>query len=151
RGSDGNTIGIDVGDDAIVDAGSDAGLSDPDPTGLGRSTGLNDLSGYTGVPGGTNPDGSYAIRDLNLDSAGNINVYARNNIFGTTLPSAIELVVFHTVDDPQYTQVFFTPANNPQPAPTVVYVNHSWAGTGFGTDTDGAGGGALGNGTAFGY
>ena len=59
-GSAGNQVGIQVSDDAAVDAGGGA---------LG-STGFNVLTGYTGV------GGNYAIENLNLDVPNNVDVYA---------------------------------------------------------------------------
>lgn len=145
RGSDGNQVGIRVQGSAIVDAGSDN--TDGDPTGLGNSAGGNILTGYTGT------GGNYAIQNLNTDVPGNVDVYARHNSFGTAVAAGIELVVFHTADDPQYTEVFFTPAENPPgqtPPPTVVYVDDDWDDTAIGVDAD-ASGGTLGDGQAFGY
>lgn len=133
----GNQVGILVSDDAVVDAGSD--VADGDPTGLGASAGGNILTGYTGA------GGNYAIENQNLDAAGNVDVYARNNDFGTSVASAIESVVFHTVDDATVTEVFFTPAVGAA-VPGIVYVNDDWAGTGLGADPDGA----YGNGNQFG-
>ncbi|MCC7086779.1 MAG: right-handed parallel beta-helix repeat-containing protein [Pirellulales bacterium] len=140
----GNLVGIRVQNDATVDAGSDNGL-DGDPTSLGNSIGQNILVGYSGV------GGNYAIEDLNQDALGNVDVYARNNNFGTANPSAIEQVVFHTVDDAQYTQVFYTPAINPPgqtPPPVEVWVDDDWIGTGLGVDADP---GDMTDGTFFGY
>ncbi|HEX6962661.1 MAG TPA: right-handed parallel beta-helix repeat-containing protein [Lacipirellula sp.] len=133
----GNHVGIFVENDAQVDAGGGS---------LGN-TGGNILTGYTGV------GGNYAIENRNEDASGNVDVYAEGNAFGSTIPAVIEQVVFHTVDDPQYTQVFFgnpiAPPNTPFP-PTVVFVDDNWAGSAVGSDADGAGG-TLGNGQAFGY
>ena len=60
NGAGPNTIGIKVEGGAIVDAGSDNGV-DGNPTGLGNSSGNNDLSGYTGVSTGPNGQGHYAV------------------------------------------------------------------------------------------
>ena len=115
----GNLVGIYVEDDAVVDAGGGS---------LG-SAGGNNLSGYTGL------GGNYAIENRNEDVPNNVDVYAKNNNFGSAVPSAIEDVVYHTVDASILTQVFFTPAVG-APAPATVYVNDDWAGTGLGVDPD---------------
>jgi parallel beta-helix repeat protein len=125
----GNLVGIVVDDDAEVDAGG----------GNLGSTGGNILSGYTGVAG------NYAIENLNLDASLNVDVYAQDNDFGTAVPTAIEQVIFHTVDNATYTEVFFTPAIGPV-VPGVVYVNDDWVGTGLGDDPDAL----YANGNAFG-
>ncbi|MBA3483206.1 MAG: hypothetical protein H0T51_15465, partial [Pirellulales bacterium] len=145
----GNLVGIRVDGGAIVDAGSTA--LDGNPTGLGVSTGGNILTGYTGA------GGNFAIEDLNL--AAQSDVYAKFNNFGPYVNiSIIEDYVFDDTDDPTRSMVLFTSALNQQPAPSVVYVDDSWAGTALGTDADGGGnivanwtgiGGAA-NGTQFG-
>ena len=138
----GNQVGILVSDDAVIDAGGGGNTS------LGTSSGGNLLTGYSGV------GGNYAIENQNLDAAGNVDVYAQNNSFGSVVPAVIDQVVYHTNDDPALTEVFFTPAVAPPFAPfppLVVFVDDDWAGTGVGVDADGVGGASLGNGTAFGY
>lgn len=134
-----NDVGIRVSDDAVVDAGDDGATN---ITGLGSSTGGNILTGYTGA------GGNYAIENLNEDAAGNIDVFAQSNDFGSPILAVIEGVVFHTVDNAANTEVFFS--NIPVGTPTIVFVDDDWAGSGLGVDVDG-GGGALGDGTAFGY
>jgi parallel beta-helix repeat protein len=134
----GNFVGLLIDNDALVDAGG----------GSLSSTGGNILTGYTGAAG------NYAIENFNEDASGNVDVFAQNNSFGSTIPAVIEQVVFHTVDDPQYTEVLFTPAvappNTPVP-PSVVFVDDDWDGTAIGADADSPAGGTLGNGEAFGY
>ncbi|MAE65991.1 MAG: hypothetical protein CMJ18_17100, partial [Phycisphaeraceae bacterium] len=107
----GNTTGLRVEGDGLVDAGD---VSDEDVTGLGTggasggsSAGLNDLTGYDGTT-------TFAIVNDNLDASGNVDVLAQGNRFGFVLPSAIESVVVHTVDDPVRTEVLFTPAIAPE-------------------------------------
>jgi hypothetical protein len=144
-----NGVGIYVDNGAIVDAGLGGNTSLVGTGPAGASAGFNTLTGYTGV------SGNYAIEDQNLDTEnGDQDVYARNNAFGTTIPAAIEQVVFHTVDDPAVTEVIFTspiaPPNTPFP-PLMVFVDDSWAGTATGADADTPAGGTMGNGQAFGY
>ncbi len=136
-----NTVGIHVQDGAIVDAGSDP--ADANPTGLTAATGSNDLRGYTGT------SGNYAIENLNTVAGSQPNVLARHNNFGTFSAAAMETMVYDDTDNAgTSTQVLFYP---PSPVPTVVFVDDDWTGTTVGTDADGAGGGSLGNGNAFGY
>ncbi|MAE61438.1 MAG: hypothetical protein CMJ49_08800, partial [Planctomycetaceae bacterium] len=120
----GNTTGLFVESDGLVDAGN----LGTDVTGLGASTGNNDFSGYTGT--------TLAIDNDNLDAAGNVDVLAQNNSFGTVLNSLIETVVDHTVDDALQTEVFFTPAILP-PTPSIIFVDDNWVGLGLGDDPDG--------------
>ncbi|MEZ6073122.1 MAG: right-handed parallel beta-helix repeat-containing protein [Pirellulales bacterium] len=141
----GNTIGIHVLNDGLVDAGDSAGGN---VTGLGTGTGTagssaggNILTGYDGVT-------TLVIDNDNLDAAGNVDVRAEGNDYGSAIPAVIETVVRHTIDDPALTEVFFSQAPS-IPAATIVYVDDDWAGTPLGADADGAGG-ALGDGTAFG-
>jgi hypothetical protein len=144
-GAGANGVGIYVDGGAIVDAGSTAG--DGDPTGLGPSNGGNILTGYTGA------SGHYAIQDENLQANSDPNVLAKFNDFGPYVDiSVIENYVLDDSDAPvnTRTQVIFTGALNQQPAPNVVFVDDNWAGSIPGSDTDGPGGGSLGNGTAFG-
>ena len=133
----GNSVGIRVSSDAQVDAGGGGN------TGLGTSAGGNTLTGYSGLAG------NYAIENLNEDAAGNVDVYAQGNDFGSNLSVLIENVVYHTVDDAQYTEVLFSQAPV-LTAPTIVYVDDDWAGTALGVDADGAGG-SHGDGTGYGY
>lgn len=121
------TTGIVIRNGALVDAGD---LSNSNTTGLGSSTGNNDLSGYSGV--------TLAINDQNLDANGDPDVKAQNNNFGTNLANLAELVIRHTVDDPALTLVVFTPLST-QPLPNTVYVDDNWAGTALGADPDGMG------------
>jgi hypothetical protein len=137
----GHLVGLHVAGNAIVDAGSDAG--DSDPTGLGTSAGNNTISGYTGT------GGSYAILNDNLVADSAPVVYARNNNFGALVNNLIvEGMIYDDTDSAAHTQVIFsTPQNLSSTAPSVVWVDDSWAGAGAGTDADGAGS----NGTIFGY
>ena len=142
RGSDNNLVGILVSGGAIVDAGYDSTVdstpSHANFTGLGASTGNNDLTGYSGT------GGSYAIDDEN--TTGQPDVLAEHNNFGPYVNVAfVEHYVFDINDNPTHTTVFIGGALNQQPAPAVVYVDDNWANSPLGVDKDGAG-----PGTAFG-
>lgn len=118
----GNNVGIRVENEAVVDAGG----------GIYASTGGNVLTGYTGT------GGNYAIENLN--AAPGQDVYAEFNNFGSYVNiSTIENYVYDDTDNPLRTMVNFSGAVNAQPAPSVVYVDDTWAGTPLGTDADGAG------------
>ena len=132
----GNSVGIQVQNGALVDAGdvrnSGAGLN---VTGLGSSTGNNLLTGYTGV------GGNYAIKDLNTVAGAQPDVMAQNNSFGAyVVPSIVENYVFDDTDDATRTQVIYTPMLTPASAAVpVVYVDDSWAAVPLGVDPDGVG------------
>jgi hypothetical protein len=128
----GNHVGLRVRDDARVDAGD---VSNSDYTGLGASSaGNNNFTGYTGA------DGNYAIENLNLVAAANLDVLAQTNDFGPfVIPSFIENVIYDDTDNPSNTEVIFSPAQNQQAAPAIVYVDDDWADTALGADPDGAG------------
>lgn len=108
-------IGLLVHDDGLVDAGD---VDDANVTGLGAgsgatngsSIGYNFLAGYDGVT-------SYAVVDENLDAAGNIDVQAEANFWGTQDLGEIEMLVDHTVDDAAQTEVFFS---DPQSVPQLI-------------------------------
>jgi len=121
-----------------VDAGGGASLG----TLLGPSLGMNNLSGYDGLT-------SFAIVDNNLVSGPDSDVYALLNNFGPLTPPGIEQILIDDTDNPVYTQVIFSsyPA---VVAPSIVYVDRDWVGTGSLVDADGAGDG-FGDGTGFGY
>ena len=127
----GNTTGLRILEDATVDAGGGA-------TSLGTSTGGNTFTGYDGVT-------TLAIDNGNLDAGGNVDVFALNNDFGSSVTAVIEQVIDHTVDDALLTEVFFSQAPVIPPA-SPVFVNDDWVGVATGVDADGAGT----NGSSFG-
>ena len=128
----GNEVGIDI-------VGGTANISDADLSGNGVGievsggatvsiTGSN-LTGYTGI------GGNYAIENLNEVAAGDPNVTATGNDFGSYVdPTMIENVIFDDTDDAAFTQVIYTNAINQQTAPAVVWVDDDWAGTALGTN-----------------
>ncbi len=105
----GNTIGLLIHDNAIVDAGQ-AGVSLPtDYTGLGISTGDNDFSGYTAAASAA----SGAIVNLNTDVVGGRqgappDVTAYGNYWAVNTPNGIENVVWHDSDNASLGFVDFT-------------------------------------------
>ena len=118
----GNKVGIQVKNNALVDAGG----------GTLGSVGHNVLTGYTGT------GGNYAIQDLN--PTGGPDVMAWYNDFGPYVNiSMIEKYVWDVEDDPAVTNVDVSFALNQQSAPAVVYVDDDWAGTPLGEDPDGPG------------
>ena len=131
----GNTVGLHVLNDGLVDAGDV--VDDADVTGLGTgslgggsSAGENVLTGYP-----ADSATSFAILDDNQDASANLDVQAEGNDFGTAILSLIERVVLHTEDDAARTRVFFESPIAPPPA-TPVWVNDDWAGAVLGTDPD---------------
>jgi len=139
-----NLVGIQVSGDAVVDAGDS---SDSGTTGLSTGSGVtnsssiggNTLTGYSGA------GGNYAIENLNEVAVGNLDVFAEDNDYGSSITAVIESVIFDDTDDPTRTVVIFS-QSPAVPAASPVYVNDDWVGTGLGTDADGAGT----NGAAFG-
>ncbi len=140
----GNTEGVFISGGAKVD------LGDKDNTnfsGLGTSVGNNILTGYKDATA------QYAIEDENTDVT-QPDVYAENNNFGAVSPSnegVIGQVIFDHNDNAALSTVHFLPPEGVQGPPTTVFVNAAWTGTANGVDADGPTGGALGNGTSFGF
>ncbi len=111
----GNTLaGLVVRNDGLVDAGDVDGA---DVTGLGSGTGLNGSSAGLNFLAGYNGTSTFAVIDENLDAAGNVDVQAESNFWGTIVLSEIEDVVDHTVDDAAQTLVLF---DNPVSVPELV-------------------------------
>jgi uncharacterized delta-60 repeat protein len=140
----GNTEGVFISGGAQVDLGD---VDNTNFSGLGTSAGNNILTGYKDAAG------QYAIEDENTDVT-QPDVYAENDNFGAVSPSnegVIGQVIFDHNDNPALSTVHFLPPEGVQGPPTTVYVNAAWTGTANGVDADGPTGGALGNGTSFGY